>query len=572
MWARLIAQIWRAFQGRMILLLLLTVLASLADGASMAMLLPLMNLVGVGGGQATVTADVFHRVFDILGVGPTLEVVLLTIVGIFVVQGLLVMAQGHVISSIESAYVAQWRKALLGCFLGAKWQYLSQQKSGSLTYLIITEAERLGRVFFLTIQLIASLVVILAYAAIALVISWKVTVGVLLCLGVMAAAFFRFSAKFSYRIGRDYSVRLDELQAIVTDFLKSAKPIKAMAAEPYVMEKTHAIHYEIERHYFGGVVVSYVLKVMMELAAIAFFCILIYASIRLLELPSSSLIVLLAIFFRLVPKMQNAQYQLQLMLSYLPAFGRIEAAMRDAEKMTEGHSIEERERSFKQSPSIVLNNVTVEYEGRIALSGACLEIPRNSTVCIVGESGAGKSTLVDCLVGLATPVAGEVLLDGVPLEDVNLRQWRSSIGYVDQDTVLFEGTVAEIICQGRDISKERVIDAAKKSHAHDFISDLPKGYDTVIGAHGVQLSGGQRQRLAMCRALAGNPVMLILDEPTSALDPASESEVAKALHELRGTITVVIVSHRISAIREVDKFVILNAGRIVREASDRRNL
>ena len=380
MWARLIAQIWRAFQGRMILLLLLTVLASLADGASMAMLLPLMNLVGVGGGQATVTADVFHRVFDILGVGPTLEVVLLTIVGIFVVQGLLVMAQGHVISSIESAYVAQWRKALLGCFLGAKWQYLSQQKSGSLTYLIITEAERLGRVFFLTIQLIASLVVILAYAAIALVISWKVTVGVLLCLGVMAAAFFRFSAKFSYRIGRDYSVRLDELQAIVTDFLKSAKPIKAMAAEPYVMEKTHAIHYEIERHYFGGVVVSYVLKVMMELAAIAFFCILIYASIRLLELPSSSLIVLLAIFFRLVPKMQNAQYQLQLMLSYLPAFGRIEAAMRDAEKMTEGHSIEERERSFKQSPSIVLNNVTVEYEGRIALSGACLEIPRNSTV------------------------------------------------------------------------------------------------------------------------------------------------------------------------------------------------
>ena len=571
-WARLLAQVWRAYKSKVILLLILTVFASLADGATMALLLPLMSLVGVAGGSQPGTSTLIDKGFSMLGLQPSLEIVLVAIIGIFVVQGTLVMIQGHVISSVESSYISYWRKTLLRSLLGASWGYLSRQKAGSLTYLIITEAERLGRVFFLTIQLIASVIVVIAYAAIALLISWQITVGVLVCLGALAAAFFRFSAKFSYRIGRDYGAHLDNLQATITDFLRSAKPIKATAAEAYVIEKTRPIHSEIERNYFGGVVVSYVLKVMMELAAIVFFCVLIYIGMRILEMAPASLIVLLGIFFRLVPKLQNAQYQLQLMLSYLPAFGRIEEVMGEIDRMAEKYSLETREPSFDRSPSISLKDVTVEYEGRVALSHVSLEICRNSTVCVVGESGAGKSTLVDCIVGLVAPVSGDVFLDGTPLAQVNLRRWRSSIGYVDQDTILFDGTVAEIICQGRDISRESMIAAAKKAHAHDFVSDLPMGYDTPIGAHGVQLSGGQRQRLAMSRALAGSPVMLILDEPTSALDAASEGEIATALQELHGSITIVIVSHRISAVRDVDNFVVLSAAKIVRETRDRGEL
>lgn len=568
-WARLIAQIWRAFESRVILLLVLTVLASLADGASMALLLPLMTLVGVGSGAKSGVSSAVDRLFEWLGLVPSLEVVLAAIIGIFFVQGALVMMQGHLISSVESAYVSNWRKILLRRLLGTSWTYLSRQRSGSLAYLITTEAERLGRVFFLSVQLMASLVVVLAYAGIALMISWQFTLGVLACLGMLAAAFFRFSASFSYRIGRNYSAHLDELQATVTDFLKSAKPIKATAAEPYVIEKTRSMHAEIEKNYFGGVIVSYVLKVMMELAAIVFFCVLIYVGIRILEMSPAALLVLLAIFFRLVPKLQNAQYQLQLMLSYLPAFSRLEEVMADIDRMSENYPVDSRERSFEKSPSIRLNDVTVEYDGRIALGGVSLEIHSNTTVCVVGESGAGKSTLVDCIVGLATPASGEVLLDDTPLARVNLRQWRSSIGYVDQDSILFDGTVSEIICQGRAISRDAMVAAAQRAHAHVFICELPDAYDTLIGARGVQLSGGQRQRLALTRALAGSPVMLILDEPTSALDPVSEGEIATALHELHGSITIIIVSHSVSAVRDVDKFVVVQAGKIVRESSDR---
>ena len=166
----------------------------------------------------------------------------------------------------------------------------------------------------------------------------------------------------------------------------------------------------------------------MLFRSIVLFCVLIYVGIRILEMSPAALLVLLAIFFRLVPKLQNAQYQLQLMLSYLPAFSRLEEVMADIDRMSENHPVDSREKSFEQSPSIRLDNVTVEYDGRIVLAGVSLEIHSNTTVCVVGESGAGKSTLVDCIVGLATPASGEVLLDDTPLARVNLRQWRSSIG------------------------------------------------------------------------------------------------------------------------------------------------
>jgi ABC-type multidrug transport system fused ATPase/permease subunit len=211
-----------------------------------------------------------------------------------------------------------------------------------------------------------------------------------------------------------------------------------------------------------------------------------------------------------------------------------------------------------------------EDEGDV-LHDINIEIPVNQSVALVGESGAGKSTLVDMLTLMLRPRSGEIFIDGVPGTEIDLASWRSQIGYVSQETVIFDDTIANNIHLwegdiGDDSAlRERVVDAAKRAHAHHFIQDLPDGYDTVVGDRGVRLSGGQRQRLFVARELFKQPNLLILDEATSDLDTASEQHIQDSIDALQGEVTVVIIAHRLSTVKNADRVYVLDEGRVVEE-------
>ena len=191
---------------------------------------------------------------------------------------------------------------------------------------------------------------------------------------------------------------------------------------------------------------------------------------------------------------------------------------------------------------IELDNVSFSYadDEDYALRALNITIPANTTVAFVGESGAGKSTLIDMLALLLRPQHGQVRIDGVPGDEIELNSWRSQIGYVSQETVMFDDTVANNICLWRgDVGSDpevqaKVEEAARKAYAHHFIEDLPDGYNTVIGDRGIRLSGGQRQRLFIARELFKNPNLLLLDEATSALDTESERYIQESIDALKG--------------------------------------
>jgi len=564
-WFRLLSDIWRLFRSKCVTLFCLTVFAGIVDGLGMSLLLPLLQLVGVGSGGTAYFVGNIDKIFYFFGLFPSLEVVLGAMLLLYVIQALIVATQGRMTAAIETAYVSHWRETLIKRLLGASWPYLATKRAGSLTYLIISETERLGRTFFVTIQLLAILAVASAFMVVSLIISWSFTLIIVFAFASLIAVVSRFLSRASYLTGRDYALNLGDLQAVITEVIHGGKLIKATACEPFVIEKILPMQHLINKTYFGMVFIPYFTRAIMEFAAIVIFCALIFVGIRILNVPPEMLLVLMAIFIRLAPKLYVAQYSTQALLTLLPAFETIEKAAREIDLAKEPYSIDGREKGFVTCPSIAVRGLTVTYDGRHALSNVSLEIPKNTTLGILGVSGAGKSTLVDCVVGLALPQSGTISFDNRPFEDVNLRQWRSSIGYVAQETVLFNGTIREVICQGRDIPDKAMIVAAEQAHAHIFISELPEAYNTVIGAQGVQLSGGQKQRLSLARALAGQPVMLILDEPTSALDSMSEREIVAAIQELHGKVTIVIISHRISTVRYADKIIVLDKGKIVSE-------
>ena len=198
------------------------------------------------------------------------------------------------------------------------------------------------------------------------------------------------------------------------------------------------------------------------------------------------------------------------------------------------------------------------------LAGVSFELPRGGVVALVGSSGSGKTTTMDLLPRFHDPVGGRVTFDGVDLREVKLATLRAQLGIVTQETFLFHDTLRANIAYGLDdVSDAAVRAAAEAAHAHEFVSRLPAGYDTMVGERGVTLSGGERQRIAIARALLRNPPILLLDEATSSLDTESERLVQEALDRLMKDRTVLVIAHRLSTVQHADRIVVLDRGRVV---------
>lgn len=219
---------------------------------------------------------------------------------------------------------------------------------------------------------------------------------------------------------------------------------------------------------------------------------------------------------------------------------------------------------------ISFEEVSLAYstDDALALQNVSFNIPRNKVTALVGQSGAGKSSIIDLLIGLYQPSLGKVVVNGKSLHLYDQALWRQHIGIVSQDTFTFNSSILDNLRYGRpQASFEEIVDAAKVAQAHEFILDLPDGYDTIVGERGYRLSGGQRQRLALARAFVKQPEILILDEATSALDSESEKLIQQALTEFQKNRTVITIAHRLSTIVEADKILVFEKGKLIEQGN-----
>jgi ATP-binding cassette subfamily B protein len=218
---------------------------------------------------------------------------------------------------------------------------------------------------------------------------------------------------------------------------------------------------------------------------------------------------------------------------------------------------------------IAFNSVCFSYKGREEVfTNFTVDINPGDTVAFVGSTGSGKTTIVKLLLRLYDPIEGIVTLDDINLKELNLQDLRRGIGLVSQDTFLIDGTVRENIAYGKpETSIEEIIEAAKVAEVHDFINDLPNGYDTLVGERGQKLSGGQRQRISIARAVLKDPPILILDEATSSVDNETEAAIQRSLEKIIHNRTTILIAHRLSTIRNADKICVIENGKIIEEGT-----
>ncbi|MCK4562102.1 MAG: ATP-binding cassette domain-containing protein, partial [Flavobacteriaceae bacterium] len=215
---------------------------------------------------------------------------------------------------------------------------------------------------------------------------------------------------------------------------------------------------------------------------------------------------------------------------------------------------------------IIHKNISFKYKDEFVLKDFSLNVPKGKTVALVGQSGSGKSTLANLIPRFYDVNQGEILIDNKNVKDIKKEALRDLIGLVTQESILFHDTVKNNITLGiENATDEEIIAAAKIANAHEFIKDLPQGYDTNIGDSGNTLSGGQRQRLSIARAVLKNPPIMILDEATSALDTESEQLVQKALEKMMENRTSIVIAHRLSTIKNADNIIVMQKGEIVEQ-------
>ena len=358
-----------------------------------------------------------------------------------------------------------------------------------------------------------------------------------------------------------------EITSVLQEVISGIRLVKSFRGEPYEDTRfTHASH-----GYSSGAAritrVAFLSQPLTELIGTAIAVLILWIGAQQAlgaagGLDGAELITFMIIVMRLLPPLKQLSQMPTTAQQSLAAAERLFGVLDRATEvqLDRGTRIVDGFRS-----GIEFDRVSFAYETEPVLRDISFVAKRGDIVALVGPSGAGKSTLVDLIPRFYEPVSGRILLDGVDTRELRLDSLRALTGIVSQDTVLFNDSVLRNIAYGAAGSKSRehVVEAARNANAHDFIMDLPSGYETVLGERGTRLSGGQRQRLAIARALLTDPPILILDEATSALDTESERLVQEAIERLLEGRTVFVIAHRLSTVAHADLILVLDRGRIV---------
>ncbi len=546
-------------------LVALVVSSSLLEGVGIGFLVPLLESLDRPGEVASDSyiSTFLRSLFQLVGVPYTLWSILLAGFGLFLLHTVLVYVL-DVRTALQSEEVtAQKRVRLFHNLLYADLSCIHARKEGELVNGIITECSRVQVAFMNAVYVLAHVVSIAMYLAMALMLSWPLVLAALGLVGIAALGLKRELRKAAL-YGHMLTEANMQVQHTALEHLGGMRAIRAFNLEEYSHGVFRAQASELPRLRAAIARSRARLVTIFEAIIMACLMVIVYFSVTWARMSIPVLLTFVFILFRLYPKIGGMNKALHQAISTAPGAVAVARLI----QATRSPSIRSGQKPFRQlREGVRFERVSFSYDGKgQVLRDVSFTIGRGQMVAIVGASGGGKSTLVNLLMRFYDPTSGRVLVDGTDLRELDLADWRRAVALVDQDVFLFNDTIRNNIAVGKPgASEAEIVAAARRAYAHDFIMELPQGYDTLIGDRGVRLSGGQRQRIALARALVREPQVLILDEATSELDSRSEQLIRQAVEEYARERTIFAIAHRLSTIRHADKILVLEGGRIVEE-------
>ncbi len=553
-YARVIKEFVLPYWGLVLVALLCAAVVAATYGAVAWLVKPLMDKVFIA------------RDRHMLKLIPALIVLL------YLIKGAARFAQNYIMKYVSQLMIMNIRIALYKKLQYMSYAFLKSRRTGELVSRIINDAGILSKVNVSMIRnCIRQIFTLIALFIVIFKRDWQLATMAILVLPPMGFTIYKVG-KSMKKVSKRQQKKMAGISSVLIEGFTGAKVVKAFNAEEKEVERFSREMKKLLKINMKGVFVKEISAPLVEfLGSIVAAAIVFMGGKRVIDGAMSP-----GDFF---------SFMSALMMMYEPItkLSKVNADINAAEAAAERiYEFLDMETDIKEDPEaiekrefdreIVYEDVWFRYPdakyNEWTLKGINFTVKKGEKVAIVGPTGAGKTTIVDLLPRFYDVTKGAIYIDGIDIRRIKLSSLRSLISVVSQEVILFNDTVYNNILYGRpDASYDEVIEAAKLAHAHEFITQLPEGYDTLIGDRGARLSGGERQRIAIARAILKNAPILILDEATSALDAESENIVKQALYNLMKGKTALIIAHRLATVVEADRILVVEDGKIVEEGT-----
>ena len=541
-------------------MIILGVLAALSEGLSISLFIPLVqNQMG------TQTAGVAGRLTALFQGIPSEHRLLWIGFSIFlcmVLKNVLSYSYSLLFQSVNASIGHRLRCGILHQLLSVGQSYLDTHDSGKLLNTLATETWRVSAACTVLASVIINVCMTLIFSILLLLISWKLTL-ITGCLLLLISQIIQHLTRQGKRISAQATAANADLTQRMIETLDGLQLIRAFGRESHEQHRFDVASRAVSKAFFKLDRISGLVHPLSEVLTVSLLLGILLATAMRAPGQMAVSLTFLVLLYRLQPRIKQFDADRVALDAFSASVEEVRSLLDKSDKpyLRSGARV-----LASIEKGIIFENVSLHYDSgkSAALKQVTCSINIGETTAFVGPSGAGKSSLISLICRFYDPSSGRLLIDGVPLPELDLAWWRNQIAVVSQEVYLFNASVAENITYGKlDATREELVEAARKAHAMEFIEELPKGFETILGDQGIRLSGGQRQRLALARAFIRDPQILILDEATNSLDLISEGVVQDALEQFGRNRTVLIVAHRISTIEHADKIIVLDSGRVV---------
>jgi ATP-binding cassette subfamily C protein len=543
---------------KLVLIFVLTLLMGVTSGFSIVLLIPLLQLLSIGGsGQPEGIALIINKLALKAGFDLTIETVLLLFVVLLTLSALLQYWKSIIDVRYQQTLVWRLRRRLFRKVIMADWMVLNSRSKTNHLQVLTKEVPNLAYYYYYYLKLLTTLIMTAAYITYAMLISARFTV-IIIAIGILL---FIFLWKFLFKalhFGERYVDSYNRLLKYIDDFWQTVKIAKVHSSEDFYYNRFDEastsllnMEYRMQRNWSLP-------QLIQRIAGMLVLALVVYIGYRSGTVPMASFVILILLFSRIFPQFIAMNTDISMIVTNI-------ASVRLVLQLDDDLPEPEARKEVVKAPSgpvkeIVFENVSFSYPGGEELINNLSAVFRTNNITgIIGESGRGKTTLIDIIAGLQKPDSGKILIDGRPLEQGILQQWKAGLGYLPQESFFIDGTLRENLVwdSGDDISDREIMEVLEQVNAVQLVRRFRKGLDAFIVNYPFTFSGGECQRLALARVLLRKPSLLLLDEATSSLDPENETAIMEVLASLKKKVTIVFVTHRESVSKWFDSVIML---------------
>ena len=544
----------KKFPIESIIFVFLLFLSSLIEGIGLLSIFPLLSVIFENSDSAETTIIIYFKIFfNKLGVDFSILNISIFFIIIMTLKAILRYLSLLIVGLKSSDITRDLRKELLGDILNLKWLYFTKYKSGEIVAVLTHAVEKSSSVGILISKFVSLIFQLIIVFFAAIFISTKITM-LAITLGIIVFILINVFIRKIRDAGASQTSVMNLFTSRLIDSISTIKSIKSMSKEEKLMDflsnQVNDLNYSNKKIIKNSVLID---TLPEPIIAILISLLLVSGSYFNLYNSPEILITLLVLILRMLMSLNALQNNLKsIAVSQASLWFLKLVSERFKNNLEENNS----DGKYFYKENIRFNNLSFNYNNKYIFKDANLLIEKGKITSIIGPSGIGKTTLIDLIIGLLSPSKGDILVDGISLKDISKFSWRKKIGYVPQETVLFNDTIESNITLGNTIDPTKIIKVLEMVELSSLVKNIDD-LNNIVGERGYQISGGQRQRISIARALVDDPDILILDEATSSLDPVAESKICETLLKLvklKKDLTIISISHQ-QKIKNISDFI-----------------